>query len=219
MNHHQTSQITPVAVSLFAPFRSHFSSRKEQEMTTTAGLDLFSMTDPWYVDRERSSIGFCVKQRMIEPIWGRFGDFDGRIEPGQPPRIVGSVRVASLSTDHPLRDEQLRSTLLFDARRYPVIGFASNTVAFGRDDSLLVSADLTIRGITRPVVLEGEFHGASVDPDGRPRLGLALRGNASRSAFELCLNRSPEADSLIVADDIALVIDIVVGRGELGRAA
>jgi polyisoprenoid-binding protein YceI len=188
-------------------------------MTAIAGLELFSMTDSWYVDRERSSIGFCVRQRMIESVWGRFLDFDGRIEPGQPPRIVGSVRIASLATDHPQRDEQLRSTLFFDARRYPVIGFASNKVALGEDGSLLVSGDLTIRDITRPIVLTGEFRGTFVGRDGQQRLGLGLRGNVNRFEFDLSVRRPPEDDSLIVADEIALVIDIVAERSELGRAA
>ena len=188
-------------------------------MTAIVSLELFSTTDSWHVDRERSSIGFRVRQRMIESVRGRFLDFDGRIEPGEPLRFVGSIRVASLATDHPERDEQLRSTAFFDAERYPVMGFASTRIALAEGGLLLVGGDLTIRGITRPVVLEGEFRGTFVDLDGRQRLGFGLRGAVNRLDFDLCLNRPPQGDSLIVANDIELTLDIVVERSSLERAA
>jgi polyisoprenoid-binding protein YceI len=188
-------------------------------MTAIVSLDLFSTTDTWHVDRARSSIGFRVRQRMIESVWGRFLDFDGRIEPGQPPTIVGAIRVASLATDHPQRDQQLRSTSFFDAERYPVMGFSSTKIALAEGGLLLVSGELTIRGITRPVVLEGEFRGTFVDLDGRQRLGFGLRGALNRLDFDLSMNRRPESDSLIVGNDIELVLDIVAERTELERAA
>jgi len=188
-------------------------------MTAIVSLELFSTTDSWHVDRERSSIGFRVRQRMIESVWGRFLDFDGRIEPGQPPRIVGCIRVASLATDHPQRDEQLRSVAFFDAERYPVMGFASTKIALAEGGSLVVAGDLTIRGITRPIVLEGEFRGTFVDLDGRQRLGFGLRGAVNRLDFDLSLNRPPRGDSTIVGNDTELLLDIVAARTELERAA
>jgi polyisoprenoid-binding protein YceI len=188
-------------------------------MTSSVSLELFPTTDTWYVDRERSSIGFRVRQRMIESVWGRFLDFDGMIEPGQPPTFVGSVRVASLATDHPERDELLRSTAFFDAERYPVMGFASTEIGVGDGGSLLVAGDLTIRGITRPVKLEGIFRGTFVDREGRQRLGFGLRGELNRLDFDLSLNRPTQGDSPIVANDIELALDIVVERSSLEGAA
>jgi polyisoprenoid-binding protein YceI len=156
---------------------------------------------------------------MIESVWGRFLDFDGMIEAGQPPRFVGSVRVASLATDHPERDEQLRSTAFFDAERYPVMGFASTRIDLGEGGSLVVSGEVTIKGITQPVVLEGAFRGTFVDRDGRQRLGFDLRGELNRLEFDLSLHRPPQSDSLIVANDIELVLDIVAERTPLERSA
>jgi polyisoprenoid-binding protein YceI len=188
-------------------------------MNVIAGLEFFSTTDTWYVDRERSSIGFRVRQRMIESVCGRFLDFDGMIEPGQPPTFVGSVRVASLATDHPERDELLRSTAFFDAERYPVMGFASTNIGLGDGGSLVVNGDLTIRGITRRVALDGTFRGTFVGRDGRQRLGFGLRGEVNRLDFDLSLNRATQGDSLIVANDIELILDIVVERTPLERGA
>jgi polyisoprenoid-binding protein YceI len=188
-------------------------------MNVIAGLELFSTTDSWHVDRERSSIGFRVRQRMIESVWGRFLDFDGTIEPGQPPTFVGSVRVASLATDHPERDEVLRSTAFFDAERYPVMGFASTRIGLRDGGSLVVTGDLTIKGITRPVVLEGAFRGTFAGRDGRQRLGFGLHGELNRLDFDLSLNRPTQGDSFIVANDIELTLDIVAERTLLERAA
>jgi polyisoprenoid-binding protein YceI len=188
-------------------------------MFAIASLELFSTTDTWHVDAGRSSIGFRVKQRLIESVRGRFLDFDGMIEPGEAPRFIGSVRVASLITDHARRDEHLRSADFFDTERFPLMQFASTAIGLGDGGSLVVNGDLTIKDTTRPIELEGTFAGMSIDPDGQERVGFDLRGDVNRLDFDLSWNRLLETGGLFVGNQVELVLDIVAERASLERAA
>ena len=184
-----------------------------------ASLELFSATDSWHVDPERSSIGFRVKQRLIESVRGRFLDFDGTIQPGDALTFVGTIRVGSLATDHAKRDEHLRSADFFDAEQFPVMQFASTRVALGDNGSLLVTGELTIKEITRTIALKGTFAGTSIDPDGTERVGFDLRGDLNRLDFDLSWNRLLETGGLFVGHEVELTLDIVAERAELERAA
>jgi polyisoprenoid-binding protein YceI len=184
-----------------------------------ASLELFSTTDTWHVDPERSSIGFRVRQRLIESVRGRFLDFDGRVQPGDAAAFHGTIRVASLATDHAKRDEHLRSDGFFDAEQFPLMHFASTKVAVGDNGSLLVTGELTIKDITRTIVLEGAFAGTSIDLDGKERIGFDLRGDLNRLDFDLSWNRLLESGGLFVGNEVELTLDIVAERAELERAA
>jgi polyisoprenoid-binding protein YceI len=188
-------------------------------MSAIASLELFSTTDTWHVDAERSSIGFRVKQRLIESVWGRFLDFDGKIEPGETPKFVGSIRVASLATDHAERDEHLRSADFFDAARFPLMHFASTEIGLGDNGSLVVAGDLTIKDTTRPIALEGTFSGTSIGLDGQERVGFDLRGDLNRLDFDLSWNRLLETGGVLVGNDVELIMDIIAERAPLERAA
>ena len=188
-------------------------------MSAIASPELFLATDTWHVDPERSAVGFRVKQRLIESVWGRFLDFDGVIESGETPRFVGSIRVASLATEHEERDRHLRSADFFDAERFPEMHFVSTKIGLGEGGSLLVAGDLTIKDTTRPVALEGTFAGTSVAADGRERVGFDLRGQLNRLDFDLSWNRLLETGGLFVGNNIELALDIVAERAGLERAA
>jgi polyisoprenoid-binding protein YceI len=184
-----------------------------------ASLELFSSTDTWHVDPERSSIGFRVKQRLIESVRGRFLDFDGTIRSGDAARFLGTIRVASLSTDHAKRDEHLRSADFFNAERFPLMHFASTRVALGDNGSLLVTGELTIKEIAQTIALAGTFAGTAIGPDGKERVGFDLRGDLNRLDFDLSWNRLLETGGLFVGNEVELTMDIVAERAELERAA
>ncbi len=188
-------------------------------MNAIAIPELFIATDTWHVDPARSAIGFRVKHQLIESVRGRFLDFDGQIESGETPRFVGSIRVASLATDHEERDRRLRSADCFDVQRFPEMHFVSTKIGLGEGGSLLVTGELTIKDTTRPTTPAGTFAGASVDPDGTERVGFELRGELNRLDFDLSWNRLLETAGLVVGNNIELALDIVAERAGLERAA
>jgi polyisoprenoid-binding protein YceI len=167
----------------------------------------------WSVDPAHSTIEFRVKHMVIQTVKGRFRDFDGAIVTGAEPSVSGSIRVASLDTLHEERDAHLRSADFFDAERYPEIGFHANGMQFnGEDSRFALPGELTIRGVTRPIALNGEVRGTVVDTDGRDRIALALHGQLDRSDYGLVWNRALETGGVLVGDTVDLVLDVAAVR-------
>ncbi len=166
----------------------------------------------WSVDAAHSAIEFRVKHMMIQTVKGRFRDFDGAIVAGDDPFVNGSVRVASLETLQADRDAHLCSPDFFDADRYPEIVFQAAGMEFDGDDRFTLQGELTIKGVTRPIVLDGELHGVVVDGDGRERIGLELRGQIDRADYGLVWNRVLETGGVLVGDTVDLVLDIAAVR-------
>jgi polyisoprenoid-binding protein YceI len=169
----------------------------------------------WFVDPAHSTIEFRVKHMVIQTVKGRFRDFDGAILAGEEPSVSGSIKVASLDTLQAERDVHLCSADFFDAERYPEISFHAAGMQFNGDDShFALTGELTIKGVTRPIVLDGKLHGAVVDDDGRERVALALRGQLDRADYGLVWNRLLETGNLLVGDTVDLVLDVAAVRAD-----
>ena len=84
----------------------------------------------------------------------------------------------------------------------------------GDDDHFALTGELTIKGVTRPIVLDGTLHGTVVDGDGRERVALGLRGQLDRADYGLVWNRVLETGSLLVGDTVDLVLDVAAVRAD-----
>jgi polyisoprenoid-binding protein YceI len=167
----------------------------------------------WFVDPAHSTVEFRVKHMVIQTVRGRFRDFDGAIVAGDEPFVTGSIRVASLTTLQQARDAHLRSPDFFDVERYPEIAFHANGIKFNGDDThLALSGELTIKGVTGPIDLDGELHGIVIGADGRERIALELRGQLDRSDYGLVWNRTLETGNVLVGDTVDLVLDVAAIR-------
>jgi len=173
-------------------------------MSAIATKQQLSTNGIWRVDPVHSSIEFRVRHMVIETVKGRFLDFEGVVDPGELPRITGSIRVASLDTHHVERDDHLRSSDFFDAERYPYMAFESTSVELSDDGVLVVVGLLTIKEITRPVHLIGMYRGREVGLDGRERIAFELRGSLNRQDYNLTWNRALESGGLLVGSTIEL---------------
>ena len=177
---------------------------KEQQLLSTGS---------WLVDPAHSTVEFCVKHMVIQTVRGRFRDFEGAIVAGAEPSVSGSIGVASLKTLHEELDAHLRSPDFFDADRYPEINFRAGDMQFNGDDGqFALSGELTIKGVTRPITLDGELGGAALGADGRERVALALRGQLERSDYGLVWNRAFETGNVLVGDTVDLLLDIAAVR-------
>ena len=169
----------------------------------------------WSVDPAHSTIQFRVRHMVIETVTGRFRDFAGAIVTGPEPTISGSIRVASLDTLHEERDAHLRSRDFFDVESHPEIDFQARGLRFNGDDvSFALAGELTIKGVTCPINLDGEFQGAALDLDGCQRIALALRGQLDRSDYGLVWNRLLETGNFLVGDTVELVLDVAAVRAD-----
>jgi polyisoprenoid-binding protein YceI len=167
----------------------------------------------WSVDPVHSTIEFRVKHMVIQTVKGWFRDFDGAIVAGTEPTVSGSIRVASLDTLHDERDTHLRSPDFFDVERHPEISFEAHGMLFNGDDKgFALPGELTMKGITLPITLDGELHGSVRAPDGVEAIALALRGQLDRSDYGLVWNRVLETGGVLVGDTVDLVLDVAALR-------
>lgn len=168
-------------------------------------------TTRWAIDPAHSNVEFSVRHLMIATVKGRFADVQGRVvfDHGDPStaEVDVTLAAASIDTRMPQRDEHLRSADFFDVRQFPNLTFRSRRVTVDGDDIKLVG-DLTIRGITREVVLDVVSHGQQVDPWGQRKAGFEAKGKVKRSAFGLTWNQALETGGVMVGDEVKLSIDV-----------
>ena len=111
-------------------------------------------TGTWTVDPAHSSVGFSVKHMGIANVRGKFTEFEGTLQMMEnlaDCQAHGTVKVASIDTDEPQRDEHLRSADFFNAEQFPEITFESTHVDAIDDESSRVTGNLTMHGITREI--------------------------------------------------------------------
>ena len=165
----------------------------------------------WNLDTSHSSVEFAVKHMVISSTKGRFTDYDvdADVDLTNLANSKATVRInaASIDTRDDKRDGHLRSADFFDVENNPYITFVSKRLEPKGGDDYTIVGDLTIRGVTKEVVLDGEVTGPVKDPWGGTRVGLSANGKINRKQFGLNWNAALEAGGLLVGDDVKLNID------------
>lgn len=149
----------------------------------------------WSADPKHSSVDFAIKHMKIVTVRGHFADFDATVTGGERPTLRGAIRVASVDTRDEQRDGHLRSPDFFDAERYPEAIVEAASIEPGR-----IVADLTLRGVTRPVEFEASVVEGGTDPWGNRRIGIELDGSIDRRQFGIEWN-APLPDGGLLLDD------------------
>ncbi len=168
-------------------------------------------TGTWSIDPVWSALEFEVRKIGLIPIKGRVPGFSGTIEGGEQPSIEGAVDVSSITTFDETRDGHLQSPDFFDVQRYPELRFESAAVEI-QGDKLVVEGDLTIKGTTKSVELEGRFLGSGVDPYGNDRIGLELSGTIDRTDFGLQWNAPLPTGGFLLPNEVALKASLAAVR-------
>jgi polyisoprenoid-binding protein YceI len=172
-------------------------------MTIVADTSVAIPAGTWTIDPVWSSLEFEVKKLGLMTVKGRVPGFAGTIRGGEKPSIEGAVDVSSITTFDETRDGHLQSPDFFDVARYPTLRFESTSVELV-DDELLVEGELTIRGVTKPVVLRGRYVGAAVDAFGNDRIGLELSTTVDRTEFGLEWNAPLPSGGFLLPNDVVL---------------
>lgn len=169
-------------------------------------------TTTWAIDPTHSLVEFAVKHLMISTVKGRFGDVKGTIRyndasPKQS-QVDIEIPIASITTHNEQRDAHLRSPDFFDAGNHPLMTFKSKRIDGDVNGEFKLIGDLTIRGNTREVTLEGEFQGRARDPWGGDRMGFTASGKINRKEFGLHWNQALDAGGWVLGDDIKMSIEV-----------
>lgn len=168
------------------------------------------MSQTWNIDPTHTGLEFAVKHMGLSSVRGRFRALSGAITTGEDGTLEGvevTVDTSSVDTTEANRDGHLRSPDFFDADTFPTATFRSTRVDREDANSYRVTGDLTIRDVTRPVVLEVETTQPVTDPWGNLRAAAEGKGKISRKEWGLTWNQVLEFGSLLVSDDVRLSID------------
>src|SRR5262245_51628226 len=180
------------------------------------------MTTPWQFDLSHSSINFSVRHLMVSKVRGHFTSWRGDLVLDDADltrsKLDVEIDAASVESKEPKRDDHLRSPDFLDVERYPKLRFTSTAITKVDDSIYEVAGDLTIRDVTKPVVLKVEYSGTVKDPWGGQRAGFSAHASINRKDFGLTWNMLLEAGGMVVGDKIEIGIEIEAVRAAQAAA-
>jgi polyisoprenoid-binding protein YceI len=163
----------------------------------------------WKIDPTHSELSFTIRH-MVSKVRGQFDAWSGTILADPADWNTASVEVvaqtSTIDTNNERRDADLRSDNHFDADANPTVTFKSTKVTRFAGDSVTVAGNLTMHGITRPVLLRGHLNGITGVP-GKRRAGFEAETTINRKDFNMTWNRIVEGSSM-VGDEVRIEIDI-----------
>lgn len=186
-------------------------------LTSTANLTDVPARGTWEIDPSHSRVEFSVRHLGLSKVRGRFGVFSGRLhvaDEAEESSVEVSIDAASIDTRAEDRDAHLRGPDFLDTEAFPTVEFHSTSIAPRGSDRWDVAGELTIRGATRPVVLEADLEGVAVDPWGNTRGGLSGRTRIDREDFGLTWNQVLETGGVLVGKAVDIEVEVEVVRQE-----
>jgi polyisoprenoid-binding protein YceI len=176
----------------------------------------------WQLDPGHTYIGFTGRHLMVATVRGAFEQFSGTVvfDEQDITRSKADILIeaASVTTRNAQRDEHFRSADFFDVEHYPYIIFKSKRVIMQDAQHGQLIGDLTIRNITREVVLDGEYSGVRQTPWNTYSAGFSLRGKVNRKEWGLNWNMVLAGGGLVAGDEITLAIDLELTKPEEAMA-
>ncbi len=160
------------------------------------------------VDPTHSTVGFVARHLVASKVRGRFTDFAGTVTIGETPEsssVEAIVQATSITTDNQMRDGHLQSADFLEVETYPTLTLRSTKITAKGNDRYELFADVTVKGVTKPVTFDLEFLGAgpSMTP-GVTVSGFEARGEIDRRDFGVNFEGTLENGSLVVGNKIVL---------------
>lgn len=189
----------------------------------TAATALLSLVAPrladastWEIDSGHSAAAFSVKHLVVANVRGQLGKVSGTINLDDKDitksTVEATIEVAGITTSDAKRDEHLRSPDFFDVAKFPTLTFKSTKVEKA-GAGLKVTGTLTLRGVSKEVVLEVEGPAAAVkDPWGNTKSGFSATTKLNRKDFGVTWNKSLDGGGVVVGDEVKVTIDLEVKK-------
>jgi polyisoprenoid-binding protein YceI len=189
---------------------------------TLVSFSLLTAQDTWQIDEAHSAAHFAIRHMMVSTVRGTFGAVRGTVvyDPANPSKssVTASIDVSSIDTREPKRDAHLKSPDFFDIEKFPTMTFQSTKVEPAGAGKLKVTGDLTIHGVTRPVVFDVEGPTAPINAGGGKKGGTMIKSGVSATAkinrrdFGLTYNRMIEAGGVVVGDEVTITVDLELNK-------
>ena len=169
----------------------------------------------WAVDPSHSHVGFSISHLVVSSVSGRFKDVSGKVQLDEADLTKSSVdlsiKVDSIDTDEPKRDEHLKSPDFFDTKKFPLMTFHATKIVKG-GKGYKVTGDLKIRDVSKSVTLDGTLSKPIQSPWGKQVRGANFAGKIKRGDFGLKWNKALEAGGVVVGEDVTLDIQLEINK-------
>ncbi len=166
----------------------------------------------WIIDPDHSAALFSIRHLMIANVRGHFSKIAGEIyfDPSDISHssVAVTIDAKTICTGIKKRDEHLRSPDFFDVEKYPEITFKSTRVEITGSNFCKVFGNLTIHGVTHPVILEVEYFGPIKSPFGATTMGFAATTRVNREDYGLTWNVPMEGDGVMVGKDTHIILEV-----------
>jgi polyisoprenoid-binding protein YceI len=164
----------------------------------------------WTVDKAHSEVNFSVGHLLISEVTGTFTEYDVSFvssrEDFTDAVIEAAIRTASVNTGNEKRDAHLRSDDFFNAAKYPEMRFRSTSVQSLGDGRYEVTGDLTIRDVTKAVVLDTKYNGMVKDPWGATRIGFKAAAAVNRFDYGLKWDTKMDSGGLVAGETVLITL-------------
>lgn len=164
--------------------------------------------EKWILDTTHADVQFKVKHLMISTVTGQFNDFESSVETDgddfTTAKVQFSAKVDSISTNNEKRDEHLRNADFFGSDEHPLLTFESAGMKKLDAENYELTGTLTIKGVSRTVVLNAEHGGIVTDPWGNIRSGFTVTGKINRQDFGMNFGLVAEGGGLMLGDEVKI---------------
>lgn len=165
-------------------------------------------TTKWVIDNTHSEIHFKVRHLMVSWVTGSFKTFNAVVETEGDDITAAKAHftadVNSISTNNEQRDAHLKTVDFFEAEKYPQLIFESDRLEKIDDENYKLYGTLSMRGISKKIVLNAEYGGKTQDPWGNTRIGFSVSGKINRKEFGVNFNAVTEAGGIVVSDEVRI---------------
>jgi len=177
----------------------------------------------WALDPTHSELQFKIKHLMISTVSGQFNDFKATVETDNDDFTKAKVHfeatVDSISTNNDQRDAHLKTGDFFEADKHPLIIFDSERMEKTSEDEYKLYGILTMRGVSKDVVLNTDFGGITKDPWGNTRTGFSVSGKINRHDFGVSFGAASETGGVLLGDEVKINANIQLVKEAVAYAA
>ena len=162
----------------------------------------------WSLDPTHSEIHFKVRHLMVSWVTGSFKQFNATVETEgddiTTAKVHFTAEIHSISTNNEQRDAHLRTGDFFDAENHPELTFESDKLEKIDDENYKLYGTLTMRGVSKPVVLNAEYGGTAQDPWGNTRIGVSVSGKINRKDFGVNFSMVSETGGILLGEEVTI---------------
>ena len=190
------------------------TSVKVPAARTVGGLELPPPGD-YVIDQAHTTISFVARHMMVSKVRGYFREFAGTIHVAEEPLESWAeiaIKAASVDTGTEMRDNHLRSRDFLISEENPELIYRTTKLEPGKGTKFRAHGEITIAGVTRPLVLEVEYEGAIPDTRGGTRIAFSARSEFDREEFGITWNQALEAGGVMVGPKVKIELEVAAVR-------